>query len=83
VFAVFSVGGGFDREPGPGFFVPALRTAFYPAGKCGAKKGGVDDLGKLPCNFDLLISSGRGRGFALLCLTALACGETAAQKGRL
>jgi hypothetical protein len=31
---------------GPGFFVPALGTAFHPAGKCGAKKGGVDDLQK-------------------------------------
>jgi hypothetical protein len=32
---------------GPGFFVPALGAAFYTAGKCGAKKGGVDGLGKL------------------------------------
>jgi hypothetical protein len=31
---------------GPGFFVPALRVAFYTAGKCGAKKGGVDELQK-------------------------------------
>jgi hypothetical protein len=44
--AVFSCGGGFDTEPGPGFFVPVLRTAFYTAGKCGTKKGGVDELGK-------------------------------------
>jgi hypothetical protein len=45
--AVFSFGGGFGTEPGPGFFVPALRAAFYAAGKCGAKKGGVDELEKL------------------------------------
>jgi hypothetical protein len=32
---------------GPGFFVPALGAAFYTAGKRGAKKGGVDELGKL------------------------------------
>jgi hypothetical protein len=45
---------------GPGFFVPALRVAFYPAGKCGAKKGGVNGLVKLRSeaiaersNFDL------------------------------
>jgi hypothetical protein len=31
----------------PGFFVPALRVGFYTAGKCGAKKGGVDELRKL------------------------------------
>jgi hypothetical protein len=46
VAAVFFFGGGFDTEPGPGFFVPALRTAFYAAGNCGAKKGGVNDLQK-------------------------------------
>ena len=55
---------------GLGFFVPALRVAFYPAGKCGAKKGGVNELGKLRrgaiaerSNFDLVISSGGGPGF--------------------
>jgi hypothetical protein len=34
-------------EPGPGFFVPALRVDFYTVGECGTKKGGVNDLGKL------------------------------------
>jgi hypothetical protein len=43
---VFSYGEGFNREPEPGFFVPALRTRFYTAGKSGAKKGGVNDLQK-------------------------------------
>ena len=45
----------------PGFFVPVFRAAFYTAGKCGAKKGGVNELGKLRSraiaersNFDLL-----------------------------
>jgi hypothetical protein len=47
VVAVFSCGGGFNIEPGPGFFVPALRVAFYPAENCGVKKGGVNELGKL------------------------------------
>ena len=58
---VFSFGGGFSIEPGPGFFVPALRVGFYTADKCGAKKGGVDELGKLRSgaiaersNFDLV-----------------------------
>jgi hypothetical protein len=41
--AVFFCGGEFDAEPGPGFFVPALRVGFYTAGKCGTKKGGVDE----------------------------------------
>jgi hypothetical protein len=45
--AVFSCGGGFNIEPGPGFFVPALGAAFYVAGKCGTKKGGVNGLGKI------------------------------------
>ena len=59
--AVFSCGGGCNAMAGPGFFVPALRVVFYTAGKCGAKKGGVNDLGKLRSgaiaersNFDLL-----------------------------
>jgi hypothetical protein len=43
VGAVFSCGGGFNTEPEPGFFVPALRVAFYAAGKCGAKKGGCNN----------------------------------------
>jgi hypothetical protein len=47
MIAVFSCGDGFNTMAGPGFFVPAVRTAFYAAGKCGAKKGGVNDLGKL------------------------------------
>jgi hypothetical protein len=34
-------------EPGPGFFVPALRVAFYTAREYGTKKGGVNDLEKL------------------------------------
>jgi hypothetical protein len=68
--AVFSCGGRFSIEPGPGFFVPALRVGFYTAGKCDVKKGGVDELGKLRrgaiaerSNFDLVISSGWGPGF--------------------
>jgi hypothetical protein len=63
VVAVFSFGGKFSMEPGPGFFVPALGVGVYTAGNCGAKKGGVNDLQKLLCNFDLLISSGWGPGF--------------------
>jgi hypothetical protein len=47
MMAVFSCGGGCNSMAGPGFFVPVLRVAFYPAGKCGAKKGGVNGLGKL------------------------------------
>jgi hypothetical protein len=34
MIALFSVGDQFSTEPGPGFFVPALRGEFYPAGKC-------------------------------------------------
>jgi hypothetical protein len=41
MMAVFSCGGGCNTMARPGFFVPALRVAFYPAGDCGAKKGGV------------------------------------------
>jgi hypothetical protein len=41
--AVFSFGGKFSMEPGPGFFVPALRSAFYAGGKRGTKKGGCND----------------------------------------
>jgi hypothetical protein len=51
----------------PGFFVPALRMGFYTAGKCGAKKGGVNELGKLRSAsgaiLTFLISSGWGPGF--------------------
>jgi hypothetical protein len=47
VVAVFSCGGEFNIEPGPGFFVPALGAAFYAEGKCGTKKGGVNGLVKL------------------------------------
>jgi hypothetical protein len=43
VVAVFSFGGLFDTEPGPGLFVPALRATFYTAGDCGAKKGGCNN----------------------------------------
>jgi hypothetical protein len=31
----------------PGFFVPDMARGFYPGGKVGAKKGGVNELGKL------------------------------------
>jgi hypothetical protein len=63
-------------EPEPGFFVPALRADFYTAGKCGTKKGGVNDLGKLRRGakrngaiLTFLISSGWGAGvFAPLAL---------------
>jgi hypothetical protein len=44
--AVFSCGGLFSIEPGPGFFVPVLGKKFYPTDDCGAKKGGVNDLRK-------------------------------------
>ena len=44
--------------------------AVYTAGKCGAKKGGLNELVKLRSgaiaersNFDLVISSGWGPGF--------------------
>jgi hypothetical protein len=47
VVAVFFFDGVFNTMAGPGFFVPALRAAFYTADDCGAKKGGVNDLGKL------------------------------------
>jgi hypothetical protein len=47
VVGVFFFDGGFNTEAEPGFFVPALWVEFYTAGKCGAKKGGVDGLGKL------------------------------------
>jgi hypothetical protein len=40
-------GNKFSTLAEPGFFVPALQVGFYPAGKCGAKKGGVNELGKL------------------------------------
>jgi hypothetical protein len=39
--------GWFYMEQLPGFFVPALRRAFYSGGNCGVKKGGVNDWGKL------------------------------------
>jgi hypothetical protein len=52
---------------GPGFFVPALGAAFYTAGKCGTKKGGVNGLGKLRSAsgviLTFLIFSGWGPGF--------------------
>jgi hypothetical protein len=47
MIAVFSFGGRFNTMAEPGFFVPALRAAFYTAGECGTKKGGVKDLKKL------------------------------------
>jgi hypothetical protein len=47
MIAVFSVGGRFNTMAEPGFFVPALPVAFYTAGTCGTKKGGVNGLGKL------------------------------------
>jgi hypothetical protein len=68
VVAVFSFGGGFNTMTGPGFFVPALRMAFYPAGKCGAKKGGVNDLGKMR---SVAKRNGAILTFLLLCMLRL------------
>jgi hypothetical protein len=42
---------------GAGFFVPALQVGFYPAGKGGAKKGGVNELRKLRRDFVLFSAS--------------------------
>jgi hypothetical protein len=66
VVAVFSCGDGFDIEPGPGFFVPALRGEFYPAGKYGTKKGGVDDLGKLRSVSGVILTFVISSGWTLL-----------------
>jgi hypothetical protein len=39
--AVFSIGDRFNTMAETGFFVPALRVAFYTAGKCGAKRAAL------------------------------------------
>jgi hypothetical protein len=73
MIAVFSFGGRFNTMAEPGFFVPALRSAFYTAGTCCTKKGGVD--GEATARWRLL--SNPMAGEVNVCLSPMGAAHTA------